>query len=313
MINAARSNGQGIEWLVTSGPNAHAGIAFLKYYTDVSKNAGFLNDAKAIASFLLKLQDKNTGDFGYGGIFMGPKGDRRYPGDQHPGYNQSAPGYEEILSTEHNIDCFHFFDKLYSITGDVKYQTARDGVLGFITKMYDPSRRVFNMGYNERDNIVDNQVATDVQAWGISSSGCARIEAITGLSIEDFVASMDSWGKANAEGYCMTSSNRSIVSPEFSLEAAAAKLQAANYVESKGRDATGLRAGAWETITKMTELSRGSLFHYCYNTDYSPADNADTGLGFRAQQGDAGISHFYLLNLRMGNDILSEIKLFSLT
>ncbi len=303
IINAAYSDriykGKpvGVEWQVSTGPNAHVGLAYLEYYENVSKKKEFLRYAKSLGDFLLSFQNNNIGNFDYGGIPLGPRGDPNNPADQRIGWNPNNPGLWEIYSTEHQLDSLRLFEKLYDDSGDLKYKTAADKIQGFIKELYDSNRQVFNMGYNSRDKTIDYSIASDVQAWAVSALGNRRIEQITGKPVGNLINAFDSYCKVIPEGYNFVEWKKDIFSPERSLQAVAAKYQAEFSSD------VGL------VVSKMRELSRQPVFYYAYYTDFTPAENVESGLGL-TQKGDSGISHFYFLNILMGHDPMSDIRLF---
>ncbi len=134
------------EYITHTGPNAWIGIAVLQYIK-FTGDRSYLNLAKRIAEFLLKMQDEEGG-------FKGCPKCRWY-------------------STEHNLDCYAFFNMLYELTQDDFYKGIRDKVFRWLKKYsYTKSEIPINRGKG------DSTIATDTYAWSIAAIGPERLERI---------------------------------------------------------------------------------------------------------------------------------------
>ena len=110
----------------------------------------YLEQAKKLGNFLIELQDID------GGIRHGPH-------ELH------------VKATEENIVSFGVFMMLYEITGEDKYQDAAEGVLKWLSKVYDMEKGMFYRGMKtdrtetKRKQVweLDKMYATDANALSI--------------------------------------------------------------------------------------------------------------------------------------------------
>ena len=81
--------------------------------------------------------------------------------------------FDEVYSTEINIDAFALFDMLYQQTNEKLYKDGRDKVFLWLkSNGYNSLSHRFNRGFK------DAIVATDVQSWAISSLGVENLDKI---------------------------------------------------------------------------------------------------------------------------------------
>ncbi|MFC1703370.1 PilZ domain-containing protein [Candidatus Omnitrophota bacterium] len=129
------------EYSVHAGPNIWVGIALLQYFHKTSSDE-YMPLTKKIADWLIAFQEQDP----EGGIRGGPK--------------------DRWFSTEHNLDAFAFFSMFYEITGEQKYNLARDKVLQWVVAhAYDKTEVPIKRGKG------DATIATDTYAWSIAALG----------------------------------------------------------------------------------------------------------------------------------------------
>jgi len=148
-VNAYYANsGDVAEYIIHSGPNIWLGIAVLQY-TKTTNDSRYLPLAIRIADWLISIQNQDR----QGGIRGGP--DIRW------------------FATEHNLDAFAFFNMLYKITNDAKYELAAKKVLSWLdTHAYDRPEVPVKRGKG------DATIATDTYAWSIAAIGPRRLKSL---------------------------------------------------------------------------------------------------------------------------------------
>ena len=72
-------------------------------------------------------------------------------------------------STEHNLDAYTVFSKLYRITGDKKYLDASESAFDFVKSMYDENLDLFYMGTDDKGDLNKSVIVLDAQVWGALS------------------------------------------------------------------------------------------------------------------------------------------------
>ena len=85
----------------------------------------------------------------------------------YDGWPEAGAVYElSYKSTEHNIDAYAVFSRLYELTGEGKYADAAGSALRFIDEMYDPKEKWFDAGTGE-DGITHSKgvIALDTIVW----------------------------------------------------------------------------------------------------------------------------------------------------
>jgi len=169
----------GQDYSVRSGANAWLAIAAARLYVHTN-NQRYLEFAERIAALLLSLQNQDEGEANFGGVVLGPSGDPAFSGDQHIAYNKNLPAFNEIYSTEINIDAYVLFFLLHKATNNRKYSAAANGCRRWLkTNGLNHREKRFNRGYQ------DAVIATDVQSWAISALGVDLLDSFqAGLAEE---------------------------------------------------------------------------------------------------------------------------------
>ncbi|MDP2938643.1 MAG: PilZ domain-containing protein [Candidatus Omnitrophota bacterium] len=142
------SSGEVAEYAIHTGPNIWLGIALIQY-THKRKDLSYLPLIKKIANWLISIQEQDP----EGGLRGGPK--------------------VTWFSTEHNLDGFAFFNMLYEITQDKKYELASKKILSWlIAHAYGSLTPPIKRGKG------DSTIATDTYAWSIASLGPTLLKGI---------------------------------------------------------------------------------------------------------------------------------------
>ena len=162
----------GKDWSVRSGANIWLGIAGFHLYKN-NHQKEYLDFALQVGGWILDLQNNDHSDSNYGGVRLGPKGDPQFVGDQRIFHGAESFKFDEIYSTEINIDAYALMNMLYRQTKEKKYREGRDNVFIWLKKNgYNSLSHRFNRGFH------DTVVATDVQSWAISSLGVENLDKI---------------------------------------------------------------------------------------------------------------------------------------
>lgn len=103
--------------------------------------------------------------------------------DSSAGFTAGYDGWPEngvvtvytTKSTEHNIDAYAAFTRLYERTGKEKYKAAAASAKAFVLSMYSGSEGRFYLGTKDdgKTAVTDNTVL-DAQAWALLSLGDSR-------------------------------------------------------------------------------------------------------------------------------------------
>jgi len=70
------------------------------------------------------------------------------------------------FSTEHNLDLYVAFTRLYCETGDTLWRARANAALAFVQRMWNPARGYFRCGMKDSVTI-DSVCVLDAQAWGL--------------------------------------------------------------------------------------------------------------------------------------------------
>ncbi len=171
-VNTAGRSASGVDWSVRTGSNLWMGMASFHLYKATGE-IKYLELAKKLANFAISLQN-NKKDPNFGGIRLGPEGEKNYPGDQRLSYDPNQPSFFEIFATEHNIDAYALFNMLYQETKDEKYKEATNKTLYWLKNVgYNKEEHRLNRGYKRG---FDPVVATDIHSWGISALGVELLD-----------------------------------------------------------------------------------------------------------------------------------------
>lgn len=141
-----------------TGNIAWAMLALLSYY-DQSLESVYLDAVITLGNWV----EEHTRDArGAGGYMGGYEGWEQGPNNPHPP--------EKLLykATEHNIDLYPVFQRLYAITADLKWQQRALHAERFVQSMWDVETNKFWTGttINGVDINKDN-VPVDIQAWAV--------------------------------------------------------------------------------------------------------------------------------------------------
>ena len=140
-----------------TGNTCYAALALLQYDA-VYGSEKYLNAAALLMDWVLEnCADGNPG-FTAGFDAWGNSGE--------------SPSRLAYKSTEHNIDAFAAFRRLYDRTGNKKYLEAAESAMAFIRSMYSPERGLFYTG-TLSDGVTPNtdNVVLDAQVWAFMALG----------------------------------------------------------------------------------------------------------------------------------------------
>jgi len=134
-----------------TGNMAWVMIALLQYY-DTAGGEEYPDAVKTLGEWI-EENTKNTD--GYGGYTAGYEG---WEGEQ-----------EKLLwkSTEHNIDVYVAFMRLFEITGDTKWEEGASYAKHFVESMWNDNEKHFWTGTDTEENINTENIPIDIQAWAI--------------------------------------------------------------------------------------------------------------------------------------------------
>jgi hypothetical protein len=169
------TTGAGEDWSVRTGSNLWMGIAAVHVYRATKARAD-LALAQRLAALALALQDRDQTSPTFGGIRLGPPGDRAVSlGDQRFNYDPRAPSFYEVFATEHNLDAYALFNLLCRerINGD--YRQAREDIVRWLRNVaYNKEQHRLNRGFFRG---IDNTLAVDVHSWAISALGVVLLDS----------------------------------------------------------------------------------------------------------------------------------------
>lgn len=141
-----------------TGNTSYAALALLGYDA-AYKNESYVRTAKTLMDWVLE----NCQD-GRAGFTAGIDG---WP---ESGAGQAYP--LSYKSTEHNIDAFAAFRRLYERTSEEKYRRAADSALQFIRSMYDEEKKLFYLGTKADGLMIDKSVLPlDTMVWSALALG----------------------------------------------------------------------------------------------------------------------------------------------
>ena len=139
-----------------TGNVAWAMLSLISYY----KAAGgdkYLDAAKQMGEWVEAHCRDTRGAGGYTAGFEGWEPD------------QTALTYK---STEHNIDLYAAFERLYEITGDATWHERSEHAKSFLLSMWDATEKKFWTGTGDDGvNVNTSVVPTDIQSWALLALG----------------------------------------------------------------------------------------------------------------------------------------------
>ncbi len=149
------------EYTVHCGPNIWIGIGILQY-THKTKDDYYLPVARAIADWLITIQDKDP----EGGLKGGPE--------------------FSWFATEHNLDAYAFFGMMHQLTKEEKYETAQKKTLSWLkTYAMIPHGKDYQSPPVNRGRG-DATIATDTFAWSLAAIGPEKLKQL-GMDPEEIM------------------------------------------------------------------------------------------------------------------------------
>lgn len=141
---------------VDTGNNAWAMIALLALYQRTSNHA-YLDAARKLGDFIHTFRN----DAGTYRGFQGGLDD--YPEGNPPGTRRA------YASTEHNLDVYAAFLKMYQITGESKWLSDAQHARRFVDAMWNTPNGCYLAGTTDPEtrNTNAGQLPLDVQAWSV--------------------------------------------------------------------------------------------------------------------------------------------------
>jgi len=151
-ISSIKSPGSG------TGNMAWTIIALLRYY-EVSKNETYLEAAKRLGNWIFKECYNDSGAGGYTGGYE----------DQNFDWELEKITWK---STEHNIDTYVAFLKLYNVTGNTTWLDRAIHANKFVKAMWNESEGHFWTGtLNDGVTLNEGLLPEDVNTWGLMALG----------------------------------------------------------------------------------------------------------------------------------------------
>ena len=145
-----------------TGNIAWAIIALLSLYEKTGEEK-YLNSAKTLGKWIEKNCKDNRGNGGYTGGYQGWEKTKNNP-----------KGQTKIIwkSTEHNIDVYVAFTRLYEITKEKIWKEGALYAKAFVESMWDEAEGHFWTGTLE-DGVTINKsnIPLDIQAWAVMALG----------------------------------------------------------------------------------------------------------------------------------------------
>jgi hypothetical protein len=138
----------------TSGNLAWVMIGLLNYY-EVYGGSGYLDVAREIGKWVAANTSSASG--GYTGGYLGP---------------DVAPVVQTWKSTEHNIDLYVAFDRLYNITGETAWEQRAANARSFVDSMWSAGEGHYWTGTLADGATINTEVIPlDIQAWAVLAFG----------------------------------------------------------------------------------------------------------------------------------------------
>jgi uncharacterized protein (TIGR03437 family) len=172
-----------------TGNVAWAGLALLDMW-EVTKDAQYLSGAEALGNWVtLNAAENRDGSAGLLGGFTGG-----YDGWENGAASGSAAtcasgvlvnGQCKRLykSTEHNIDLYSMFSRLYMADGQARWAAAARQAKHFFLSMWDPQEGKYWTGTTEDGVTVSTDVIpVDIQAWAVQVLGAEAQPYLSALA-----------------------------------------------------------------------------------------------------------------------------------
>lgn len=143
---------------IHTGNMAWPMLALLAYY-DKTGEEQYLEAVIGMAEW---VEAKTRDDRGAGGYTGGYEGWE--PSDENP----DSPQKLLYKSTEHNIDLFPVFQRLYNLTGDSKWAERSRSAEALVESMWNVDDGHFWVGTDDSGVTINtSNIATDTQAWAV--------------------------------------------------------------------------------------------------------------------------------------------------
>jgi len=141
---------------VDVGNNAWAMIALLALYQR-TQDPVYLETACRIGNFIHSFRVDNA-------VYNGFLGGVNLPDD-------APQSLRPWASSEHNIDIYAAFSRLYQVTGDLRWQEDAEHALQFVEDMWNQAGDCYLAGTTDVNtrNVSPGQLPLDVQAWSVLS------------------------------------------------------------------------------------------------------------------------------------------------
>lgn len=137
-----------------TGNMAWAMIALLASYVNLDRDPKYLSAAEAMGEWVVDHMEAKDEIGGYYGCYFG--------------WETDPPKHYTYRVTEHNIDLYAAFARLYKLTGDEKWKARADHARLFIEAMWDPAESKFWTGTEVDMQVINRKVVPlDSQAWAI--------------------------------------------------------------------------------------------------------------------------------------------------
>ncbi|MCW5852109.1 MAG: hypothetical protein KIT87_18695, partial [Anaerolineae bacterium] len=144
-----------------TGNVAWAMLALLTYYQH-QPDARYLNAARAMGEWI-QGRRQDTGLGGYRGGFEGwERASDDYPTD---------PVVLQWASTEHNLDIYVAFTRLYQITGDAPWAQRAAYARQFVEAMWNESEGYYQTGTRDDGTVNPLPIPLDAQTWALQAFG----------------------------------------------------------------------------------------------------------------------------------------------
>ena len=238
----------------TTGNLAWVMIGLLNYY-EVYGGADYLASTIEIGDWLAANTASATG--GFTGGYLGP---------------DVAPVWQTWKSTEHNIDLYVAFDRLYRLTGQAMWQARATQARQFVAAMWDAEAGHYWTGTTP-DGVTINRavVPLDIQAWTVLAFGAdATTRQALHYAEDHLKATFDDPSGFAFDGF--TFSQHETTAPPMPWPEGTAQMAAAFQ-------RTGDAAAASFYLAELQELQANAHNGNGQGLVAAPADGLETGFG----------------------------------
>ena len=252
----------------SAGNVAWTGLALLAYH-EATGGPVYLRSAERLGDWVL-LNCADPGRQGFAG-----------------GYEGWEPSQTRLTyrSTEHNMDLYALFTRLYGLTREARWREAAESARGFVLSMWDPVDGKFWTGTLPDGTTVNTAfVPLDAQAWSIQAMG----DAIPRADLERALQYAETRCRAaqgydfdtDGDGIWMEGTGQMAVSYRLFVNHARSE-EIVQYLRSVQQADGGVAATLHDGLTTGIVLSDGSPWVY-YNRTHIAATGwltfAETGM-----------------------------------